>query len=97
MSAILLQSAAIEEAPIEAVPAERPTEAPPAKAVVEIRSAEKITDIAQLPAIWKLEQNIEWLIDGIIPLGSITLLSGESGGGKTWLAYQSVDKVTKTS
>jgi hypothetical protein len=34
-----------------------------------------------------LEQNTEWLIDGIIRLGSITLLSGESGGGKTWLAY----------
>jgi len=34
-----------------------------------------------------LEQPIEWLIDGIIPLGGITLLSGESGGGKTWVAY----------
>jgi hypothetical protein len=48
---------------------------------------DKIIDIAQLPSIWTLKANIEWLIDDIIPLGSITLLSGESGGGKTWLAY----------
>ena len=80
MSALLLQ-AAVEEAPIEAIPA------PPANPVVEIRPPDKITNIAQLPSIWTLEQPIEWLIDGIIPLGSITLLSGESGGGKTWLAY----------
>jgi len=50
-------------------------------------SADKITGIAQLPSIWTLKADIEWLIDGMIPLGSITLLSGESGGGKTWLAY----------
>ena len=35
----------------------------------------------------RYEQHIEWLIDGIIPLGSVTLISGESGVGKTWLAY----------
>ena len=86
MSALLLP-AAVEEAPIEAMQAMAAAEAPPANAVVEIRPPDKITDIAQLPSIWTLEQPIEWLIDGIIPLGSITLLSGESGGGKTWLAY----------
>lgn len=77
MSAALLEPTAIE--------VERPELAAPH--VLEIRPANKITDIAQLPPIWRLEQNTEWLIDGIIRLGSITLLSGESGGGKTWLAY----------
>jgi hypothetical protein len=63
-------------------------EAVPAEVAPEqgVTTADKITNIAQLPSIWKLEQPIEWLIDGIIPLGSINLLSGESGGGKTWLA-----------
>ena len=59
----------------------------PKLAAPETNPTDKITAISQLPSIWSLKQNIEWLIDGIIPLGSITLLSGESGGGKTWLAY----------
>jgi hypothetical protein len=74
MSGILMEAVAVEvETPKLAAPETKPTD--------------KITDIAQLPSIWSFEQNIEWIIDGIIPLGSITLLSGESGGGKTWLAY----------
>ena len=59
----------------------------PKLAAPETNPTDKITAISQLPSIWSLKQNIEWLIDGVIPLGSITLLSGESGGGKTWLAY----------
>jgi hypothetical protein len=62
MSALLR---AVEEAPIEAIPARATGDAPPAKAV-EIRPPDKITDIGQLPSIWTLEQPIEWLIDGII-------------------------------
>src|SRR5438132_11459300 len=58
-----------------------------AAAAPQTNPTDKITAISQLPSIWSLKQNIEWLIDGVIPLGSITLLSGESGGGKTWLAY----------
>ena len=74
MSGILMEAVAVEvETPKLAAPETKPTD--------------KITNIAQLPSIWRLEQPIEWLIEGIIPLGSITLLSGESGGGKTWLAY----------
>ncbi len=49
--------------------------------------AKPITSIAQLPSIWRLEANVEWLIDGIIPLGSVNLVTAESGTGKTWLAY----------
>jgi RecA-family ATPase len=85
VSAALLEPAAIE--------VERPELGAPG--VIEIRPAARITDIAQLPPIWRLEQNIEWLIDGIIPLGSITLLSGESGGGKTWLAYAMAGAVAR--
>src|SRR5467141_2552642 len=69
---------------MEAVPAEGET---PKLVAPETKPTDKITNIAQLPSIWSLKQNIEWLIDDIIPLGGITLLSGESGGGKTWLAY----------
>jgi hypothetical protein len=78
MSRLLLEPAAVEKAPIEAMPA---------RAVVEIRPPDKITAIAQLPSIWTLEQPIEWLIDGIIPLGSVNLITSESGTGKTWVAY----------
>lgn len=46
-----------------------------------------LTDIAQLPSIWDLEDEIEWLIENMIAARSITLLSADSGTGKTWLAY----------
>src|SRR5690349_5683977 len=60
----------------------------PTTTVIERGSVpEKITDIAQLPSIWNLEQYIEWLIDDLIPLGSVNLITSESGVGKTWLAY----------
>jgi len=29
---------------------------------------------------------VEWLVDGIVPLGGFTILAGESGVGKTWFA-----------
>ena len=77
MNAALLEPAAIE--------VERPELAAPG--VIEIKPADKITNIAQLPSIWKLEQNIEWLVEGLIPLRSINLLTAESGTGKTWVAH----------
>ena len=46
----------------------------------------KITDIAALPSVWNLNESIEWLVEGMIPRGSVILISGESGAGKTWLA-----------
>jgi len=73
MSGILMEAVAVEvETPKLAAPETKPTD--------------KITE-CPMPSIWSFEKNIEWIIDGIIPLGTITLLSGESGGGKTWLAY----------
>jgi archaellum biogenesis ATPase FlaH len=41
----------------------------------------EIPDVFSLPA-----QNIEWVLDGIIPRASITLIAGEPGSYKSWLA-----------
>lgn len=45
----------------------------------------KIADVSALPAVWELEDSIEWLVDGMIPRASVNLISAESGTGKTWL------------
>jgi archaellum biogenesis ATPase FlaH len=42
---------------------------------------DEIPDVLSLPA-----QNIEWVLDGIIPKASITLIAGEPGSYKSWLA-----------
>ncbi len=42
---------------------------------------DEIPDVLQLPA-----QNVEWVLDGIIPKASITLIAGEPGSYKSWLA-----------
>src|ERR1051326_4434262 len=47
----------------------------------------KIRSIADLKPIWDIDASIEWLIQDVIPRGSVTLISAESGTGKTWLAY----------
>ena len=72
----------VEQGPVEAL-----AEGLPAKAIVEIRPRERITAITQLPSIWTIEADVEWLIDGIIPVGSVNLITSESGTGKTWVAY----------
>jgi hypothetical protein len=46
-----------------------------------------LIDLDNLPSIWKRLTKVEWLIDGILPLGSVTLFSAASGTGKTWLAH----------
>lgn len=40
----------------------------------------------QPPSVWDLDANIEWLIADMIPLKGITLISGPSGTGKSWLS-----------
>ena len=40
----------------------------------------------QLPSVWDIEARIEWLIADMIPLKGITLISGPSGTGKSWLS-----------
>jgi archaellum biogenesis ATPase FlaH len=77
----------VEPLPREAAQAEPvPPQPAPAKAA-ELAKPPTITNVAQLPSIWTLEANIEWLIDGLIPLGSLNLITSESGTGKTWVAY----------
>jgi hypothetical protein len=76
--------ATLEAVPAHAIPAEVVATAEVVPEKVGI--GEKITNIAQLPSIWTLTANVEWLIDGIIPLGSVNLLTAESGTGKTWVA-----------
>ena len=68
--------------PAHATPA-RPCEALAAEPELQ-RSG---TGLHDLPSVWTLEANIEWLIDDMIPLGGITLLSAPSSTGKTWLAH----------
>lgn len=46
-----------------------------------------ITDLSQIPSVWNLEANLEWCVEGMIAQGSVTLISAESGTGKTWIAY----------
>jgi archaellum biogenesis ATPase FlaH len=58
----------------------------PAGSVVSKQQA--INDVCDLPSVWELaETRIEWLIQDLIPLATITLITAESGTGKTWLAY----------
>lgn len=47
----------------------------------------KVTDVSALPSVWDQDSSIDWLVEGMIPRGSVTLISAESGTGKTWLAY----------
>jgi hypothetical protein len=61
--------------------------ATPAQATADTAARTKITSITQLPSIWTLEANTQWLIDDIIPLASVNLITAESGTGKTWVAY----------
>jgi len=89
MSAILVELPEWEEVAAEAVPAEAvavAAEVAPEK-VAHAGTADKITDITQLPSIWHLEATVEWLIEDILPLGSVNLITSESGTGKTWVAY----------
>lgn len=42
--------------------------------------------LATLPSIWELDAEVEWLVKDLIPESAVTLLSGETGHGKSWLA-----------
>src|SRR5579862_4535748 len=46
----------------------------------------RLMDLDRIPSIWSLNVRVEWLIQGLLPLGSVTLLSAASGTGKTWVA-----------
>ena len=46
-----------------------------------------ITSLSELPSVWGLELDLEWLVQEFLATGSVNLLSAESDTGKTWLAY----------
>jgi hypothetical protein len=46
-----------------------------------------VTDLSQIPSVWKMEANQKWCVNEMIGQGSVTLISAESGTGKTWLGY----------
>lgn len=50
-------------------------------------TAPLITDLSQIPSVWNLESTLDWCVHEMIAQGSVTLISAESGTGKTWLAY----------
>jgi RecA-family ATPase len=52
-------------------------------------------DIASLPAIWDLTFKQEWLVDNLIPRSAVTMLSGESGCGKSTFTLALADAVAK--
>jgi AAA domain-containing protein len=54
-----------------------------------IRGWDDIPDAASMPA-----PELEWIVDGLLPRGSITLIAGEPGTYKSWLALELLRAVT---
>jgi archaellum biogenesis ATPase FlaH len=46
----------------------------------------KITRVYDLPSVWDIQAEFEWLVEGAVSVGSVNLLSGESGTGKSWVS-----------
>jgi predicted ATP-dependent serine protease len=66
-------------------------EVPAATQQLHIRSWEEIPDVLQLE-----HQETEWLVEGIIPRGSVNLIAGEPGSYKSWLALALLRGLTST-
>jgi AAA domain len=49
--------------------------------------AAKILRVSDLPPVWELVGDFEWLVQDAISVSSVNLLSAESGTGKSWVAY----------
>jgi RecA-family ATPase len=47
------------------------------------KPAKVIYTYADVPSVWDFEATVTWLIDGLLPEGAVTLISGDSGSGKT--------------
>ena len=47
----------------------------------------RIHHISDLPSVWDFPADLEWLIEGVMSVGSVNLLTAESGTGKSWVAY----------
>ncbi len=46
-----------------------------------------VFDVSQLPSVWDIEANLEWAVDGLLVRGGVTLMTAESGTGKSWVGY----------
>jgi predicted ATP-dependent serine protease len=57
-----------------------------------IRTWDQIPDVTTIPA-----SKIEWIVDGIIPQASVTLIAGEPGSYKSWLALMLLRAVSTSS
>ncbi len=57
------------------------------RGLADVQPASTLNDLSQLPSVWELDKDIEWSIDGLLPKAGVTLLTSESGTGKTWLAH----------
>jgi len=64
-----------------------PSESGPARNI--IRSWEQIPDVMSIASL-----RTEWIVDGIIPRSSVTLIAGEPGSYKSWLALALLRAVT---
>src|SRR5439155_6898238 len=49
------------------------------------RSTQPKFSIADIPSVWGYQAHVTWLVENLIPEGCITLLSGDSGVGKSTL------------
>jgi hypothetical protein len=57
----------------------------------ELRAVDEKTQrqrwsIADIPSVWSLDARLTWLVPDILPEGAITMLTGDSGVGKSTLA-----------
>jgi len=51
--------------------------------------------LAALPNVWQTDAQVEWVIEGMLPAGSVNMFSSESGTGKTWVAYAMAGAVSR--
>ena len=60
------------------------------------RARGKILDFADVPDVLSLPANpIAWLVDGMIPCAAVTLVAGEPGSYKSWLALSLARSVSE--
>jgi hypothetical protein len=51
--------------------------------------------IEDLPSVWRYEITMNWLLDGIIAENSVTMLTGESGDGKSFFSLKLAGQVSR--
>jgi AAA domain-containing protein len=52
-----------------------------------LQDVRRIADLADIPSVREIpDTNTTWLVDGLIPCGSVTLITAPPAGFKTWLA-----------